>query len=64
MKGKYFIDRLNSFYLGSPDMVEAWKRTIKIAEDEGNDVVAFSLPKHRCMELIEVFEHILKEKLK
>jgi len=64
MKGTYFVDRLNSFYLGSPDMVEAWKHMIKEMEDEGNDVVALKLPKKQSSELIVIIERILNEKLK
>lgn len=64
MKGTYFIDRLNSFYLGSPDMVEAWKHMIKEIEESGSDVVAFKLPKQQSQELIVIIERILNEKLK
>lgn len=63
MRGKYFVDELKSFSFGSPDVTEAWKHLIFEQENNGFDLVAFRLPRQRSMELVEVIEKFLKDKL-
>jgi hypothetical protein len=63
MKGIYFVDTMSSFMFGNPEVTEAWKHLIFDLENEGNDVVAFRLPKARANELIISIEKLLKDKL-
>jgi hypothetical protein len=62
-KGLFFLDYLQSFGLGSPDMVEAWKHKIQDEENKTNDVICFVVPKKRSGECILSIEKLLKDKL-
>lgn len=64
LKGKYYIDRLNSFYLGNPDVTQAWKHTIANIENGEHDVAAFRIPRGRYSELVVFIEKMLQDKLK
>lgn len=60
---RFFVDRLKSFSLGSPEMVEKWKRFIFEMENENNTVVAFVFPKKYENELIEEIEKLINNKV-
>lgn len=60
----YFIDRLKSFSLGSPDVTEAWKAAIFENENAGLETVAFRLPTRYANELIVEIERLIQNKVK
>jgi hypothetical protein len=60
----YYIDKLKSFSLGSPDVTEAWKAAIFEMENDGFDVVAFKIPRKQFNELVEEIERLIKIKMK
>lgn len=62
-RGKYFADTLSSFSLGSPEVAEYWRVLAQSEENNGNDLVVFSIPQKRMSELIVIIEKILYEKL-
>ena len=63
LKGKYFIDKIMSFALGNPEITYKWKQTIFELENEGNDVIVFSIPKRYTNESIFMIEKLLQDKI-
>jgi hypothetical protein len=63
MRGKYFVDQMNSFYLGSPDVVVGWKETARLAENDGDELVVFKIPKKNSSEIIVSIEKLIRDKL-
>jgi hypothetical protein len=62
MRGKYFIDYLKSFTLGSPEYAEGWKATIIAIENDDCEVAAFKIPKKRLSEIVVLIEKLIKDK--
>lgn len=62
-RSKFFVNYLNSFALGNPEMTEAWKALIREIEQDDFDVVAFSFPKRMTNELIVEIERLIKHKV-
>jgi hypothetical protein len=63
-RGEYYVDKLNSFALGNPDIKQAWMKLIMQMEEEGNDCIVFVTPKQQTRELIIMVEKLLRDKIK
>jgi len=62
-RGQYFVDKLNSFALGNPDISYAWKKLIMDIEAEDCDCVVFILPKRYTTELTVSIEKLIRDKI-
>ena len=62
-RGEFFVDKLNSFALGNPDILHAWKQLIMQMEAEENDCVVFIFPKRLSRELTIMVEKLLRDKI-